>query len=151
MARPEVIETRDRYRVFTPVSTRWRDNDVFGHVNNGVYNSWIDTAVTAYFLTHWLCPADSPIIPVAVETKCTFRKPISHPASVETGLRVERIGTSSIKSGVGVFAEAEGDASAWGHMVHVLVDRTTNRPVPIPADIRSSLEAILVNVEGASL
>ena len=146
MPRPDLIETRDRYRVFTPVTTRWRDNDVFAHVNNGVYSSWIDTAVTAYFLSHWLRPADSPIIPIAVETKCTFRKPISHPAAVETGLRVEHIGTSSIRSGVGVFAGAEADASAWGHMVHVLVNRATNRPVPIPADIRASLEAILVDL-----
>ena len=140
MPKPQEIETRSRYAVFAHVTTRWKDNDVYGHINNAVYNAWIDTAVTQFFRDHWPGLPDTEIIPVAAETLVTFHRPIVHPARVQTGFRVDRIGTSSVTCGVGIFQAAEEQASAWGHMVHVWVDRVTNRAVPMPDEVRRGLE-----------
>lgn len=136
-------ETRDRFRVFTPVTTRWKDNDVFGHVNNAVYNAWMDTAVTQFFREHWPELPQTPIIPVAAETHFTFRRSIAHPADVETGLRVEHVGNSSVRCGVGVFEANESEAAAWGHMIHVWVDRDSNQAIAIPDLVRRGLESAL--------
>jgi acyl-CoA thioester hydrolase len=132
MPKPKLIESRDRYRLFDIVTTRWMDNDVYGHVNNTVYNAWMDTAIE---------------VPVAGETQMTFHQSIAHPASVETGFRVERIGTSSVRCGVGIFLAESKEASAWGHMVHVWVDKQTNRSVAIPASVREGLESALAPAE----
>ena len=147
MPKPQRIESRDRYYLFATVTTRWKDNDVYGHVNNTVYNSWMDTAVTEYF--RQLCPEfpEAPLVPVAAETHFTFRVSISHPHDVETGFRVERIGNSSVRCGVGIFSRGENDAVAWGHMVHVWVDTLSNRSVPIPEDIRRGLELAMTTAE----
>lgn len=144
MSKPKHIETRDRYRVFSVVTTRWQDNDVYGHVNNAVYNAWMDTAVTQFFREHWPGLPNTAIIPVAAETLFTFHRSIAHPANVETGFRVERIGHSSVRCGVGVFAHGETAAAAWGHMVHVWVDKESNQAVPIPAEVRRGLETALI-------
>jgi len=147
MAKPTQIETRDRYRIFTRVTTQWKDNDVFGHINNAVYNAWMDTAVTMFFRQHWPELPNTPLIPVAGETHFTFHHSIAHPADVETGLRVERIGNRSVRCGVGIFLDGEDEAAAWGHMVHVWVDRKTNETVPVPARLRSGLETAWVPSE----
>ena len=133
------IETRDRYRIFADVTTRWKDNDLHGHINNAVYNAWIDTAVTERFREHLPGYPNTPIIPVAVETQVTFHHPITHPADVETGFRVNRLGNSSVISEVGIFLRGESEAAAWGHIVHVWVDRASNKPVPIPDLVRRGL------------
>ena len=140
MPKPELIESRDRYVIFERVTTRWMDNDVYGHINNTVYNAWMDTAVTQYFRK--LCqnfPA-APNSPVAAETQMTFHRSIAHPECVETGFRVEHIGSRSVRCGVGIFVEGNVEASAWGHMVHVWVDKPSNLAVPIPDDIRQGLK-----------
>lgn len=144
MPKAKQIETRERYRIFANVTTRWKDNDVYGHVNNAVYNAWMDTAVTQCFRTHWPEIPHTPIIPVAAETLVTFHRPIIHPADVETGLRVERLGNSSVCSGVGIFVRGQLEAAAWGHMVHVWVDRKSKKPVPIPDMVRRGLEQAVV-------
>ncbi|MDA1052109.1 MAG: thioesterase family protein [Planctomycetota bacterium] len=143
MPKPQLIESRDRYHIFASVTTRWKDNDVYGHVNNAVYNAWMDTAITQFFREHWPGIPDAPIIPVAAETLFTFHRSISHPDDVETGFRVERIGNSSVRCGVGVFTQGINEAAAWGHMVHVWVDKESNQPVPIPDDVRRGLESAL--------
>jgi acyl-CoA thioester hydrolase len=147
MPKPKLIESRDRYLLFESVTTRWMDNDVYGHVNNTVYNAWMDTAVTQFF--RQLCGEFSQAIevPVAGETQMTFHQSIAHPASVETGFRVERIGTSSVRCGVAIFLAESKEASAWGHMVHVWVDKQSNRSVAIPASVREGLESALVAAE----
>lgn len=147
MAKPKRIETRDRYRVFTKLTTRWKDNDVYCHINNAVYNAWMDTAVTLFFREHWPELPATPIIPVAAETLFTFHQPIAHPAELEAGLRVERIGNSSVRCGVGIFVRGEAKAAAWGHMVHVWVDRESNQTVQIPGRIRRGLETAVVSDE----
>jgi len=136
-------KTRDQYRVFMPLATRWIDNDIFGHINNVVYYSYIDTAVTNYYQEYGRHDvASSLVIPVAAETKCTFKRSIKHPALIEVGLRADRIGNTSVQVGVGVFLKREFEASAWGYMVHVFVDRVANKPVSIPSLLRTALQRI---------
>lgn len=147
MVKPQQVETRDRYRRFCPLTTRWKDNDVYGHINNAVYNAWMDTAVTQFFREYEPGLPNTPLIPVAAETLFTFHHSIAHPAEVETGLRVERIGNSSVRCGVGVFRGGENEAAAWGHMVHVWVDPQTNQSVAIPDAIRQGLESAFISNE----
>ncbi len=147
MAKPQRVEQRDCYRIFSDVTTRWKDNDVYGHINNAVYNTWMDTAVTSMFMDTWLDLKDAPIIPVAVETKFTFRAPIEHPAQVQTGLRVDRIGNRSVQCGTGVFQGSDDKASAWGHMIHVFIDRATNSAVPIPDACRNLFEDLRIKLQ----
>lgn len=147
MARPEQIETRDRFLVFDTLTTRWKDNDNWGHVNNAVYNSWIDTAITSHL---WSILPDfgaSQIIPVAAETRVIFHAPVCHPASIVTGLRVEHLGNSSMRCSVGIFEGTQTTASAWGHMVHVWIDRLTNQSVRIPDSIRDGLTQVMLPVK----
>jgi acyl-CoA thioester hydrolase len=144
MAKPQLIETREGYTVFSMVTTRWKDNDVYGHVNNAVYNAWMDTAVTQFFREHSTEFPDTRLIPVGAETHLTFHRSISHPDEVETGFRVERIGNRSVQCGVGIFSSGEPEAAAWGHMIHVWVDRKTNLAVPIPDGMRHGLESALM-------
>ncbi|MCP4507457.1 MAG: acyl-CoA thioesterase [Fuerstiella sp.] len=144
MPKPQLIETRERYSVFSTVTTRWKDNDVYGHVNNAVYNAWMDTAVTEFFRKHEPQLPDTPLIPVGVETHLTFHRSISHPDEVETGFRVVQIGGRSVRCDVGIFSRGVTEAAAWGYMIHVWVDRETNQAVPIPDRIRQGLESALM-------
>ncbi|MCP4171775.1 MAG: acyl-CoA thioesterase [Fuerstiella sp.] len=145
MPKPQLIETRERYSIFSMVTTRWKDNDVYGHVNNAVYNAWMDTAVTEFFREHHPGFPDTRLIPVGAETHLTFHRSISHPAEVETGVRVENIGSRSAKCGVGIFTRDQPEAAAWGHMIHVWVDRNTNQAVSIPEYVRRALESALMH------
>jgi len=139
----DIVETRVRYRAFDLIATRWMDNDVFGHVNNVVYHSYIDTAVCNYYMTAGRVEVTSSlVIPVAAETHCTFKRSIQHPAEIEAGLRADHIGNRSLRMGVGLFLKDEHEARAWGYMHHVFVDRVTNKAVPIPVAIRAAAEAI---------
>ncbi len=150
MAKPKIVETRQRYRIFASVSTRWRDNDIYGHINNAVYNSWMDTAVTNRF--HEFQPdfPHSRIIAIAAETHLVFRRSLTHPVEAETGFRVSRLGNSSLTCEVGIFLSGEEEAAAWGHMVHVWVDRSTNKPVPIPNPVRKGLSPSIVETPNNS-
>ena len=143
MPKPDFIENRNRYHVFADVTTRWNDNDDYGHVNNAVYNTWMDTAVTEYFRAYWPKLPNTSVIPVAAETKMIFHRAITHPEQIQTGFRVEQIGRSSVRCGVGIFVREEVTAAAWGHMVHVWVDRQTNKAVEIPDDVRNGLHLAL--------
>jgi len=143
LERSRHVETRDRYFLFASVTTRWKDNDVYGHINNTVYNAWMDTSVTQFFRRYWPKMPNTTFIPVAVETHFTFCQPITHPADIETGLRVEKIGNSSVQCGVAIFIRGDSDAAAWGHMIHVWVNRDTNQPISIPCEVRQGLESAL--------
>ena len=136
-------ETRDRYRHFLGIQTRWSDNDIYGHVNNVTYYSYFDTVVNCFLIAEGgLDIRDGKVIGVAVETMCRFNKPIVYPEAIEAGLRVGKLGNSSVRYEIGIFREGEHEAAASGHFVHVFVDRNTNAPVPIPAPIRRALERI---------
>ncbi|MGH7057439.1 MAG: acyl-CoA thioesterase, partial [Acetobacteraceae bacterium] len=136
---------RADYRFFHGLTTRWKDNDAFGHVNNVEYYSYFDTAVTWFLLEHRLIGVlDGDIITVVVETGCRYHAPVAFPDRVTVGVRVARIGTSSVRYEIAVFRNDEDEAAADGHFVHVYVDRASMRPVPVPAASRAALAAISV-------
>lgn len=140
----DVVERRERYRHFLEITTRWEDNDVYGHVNNVVYYSFFDTAANSYLISAGGLEIEtSPVIGVVVESKCSYRRSTAYPDVLEAGLRADRIGNSSVQYGIGIFKKGEDEAAAWGYLVHVFVDRETRRPAPIPAPIRAALERIL--------
>ncbi|MSO47664.1 MAG: acyl-CoA thioesterase [Thermoleophilia bacterium] len=116
------------------------DNDVYGHVNNVVYYSWFDTTVNAFLIEQGvLDPASGDAVGVVVETLCRYHDSVAFPEPVEAGLRVERIGTSSVRYEIGIFRVGAELASADGHFVHVYVDRETRRPVAVPEAVRAVL------------
>ena len=118
------------------------DNDVYGHVNNVVYYSFFDTAVNAALVEAGvLDPATSEVIGLVVETGCRYAAPLGFPADVDAGIRVARLGTSSVRYEVGLFAAGEV-AAAEGFFVHVYVDRATRRPVTVPAPLRAFLQGL---------
>ncbi len=140
-----LIETRDRYPHFMTLQTRWSDNDIYGHVNNVTYYSYFDTVVNCFLIdVGGLDIQTGDAIGVAVETMCKFRQSLAYPEAIDAGLRVGKLGNSSVRFEIGIFRQGEGEASAAGHFVHVFVDRTTNKPVPIPDQIRNALEGIVV-------
>lgn len=119
------------------------DNDAYGHVNNVVYYSWFDTAVNAHLIEQGaLDVALSPTIGLVIETQCNYFAPLAFPQAVEAGIRVARLGNSSVRYEVGLFAQGAPDTAAHGHFVHVYVDRETRRPVTVPAPLRIVLERL---------
>ncbi len=135
---------RGDFRLFRPIPTRWNDNDVYGHVNNVVYYSYFDTAVNAYLVENdVLAIGDSAIVGLVVETGCTYHASAAFPALLETGLKVVRLGRSSVRYAIAVFRAGDEEALAQGHFVHVYVERATRRPVPIPAPVRAVLEVLV--------
>ena len=136
-------DTRGSYRVFRPISTRWMDNDVYGHVNNVVYYSWFDTAVNAHLIEQGALDIHhGEVIGLVVETQCNYFAPLAFPQPIHAGIRVARLGTSSVRYEVGLFAEGDAHCAARGHFVHVYVDRQTRRPVPLPPALKSVLETL---------
>jgi acyl-CoA thioester hydrolase len=141
----ESHETRDRFPHFLNIQTRWSDNDIYGHVNNVTYYSYFDTVVNCYLIDEGgLDIQTGNVIGVAVETMCKFNKPLAYPEALEAGLRVGKLGNSSVRYEIGIFQEGADEAAAVGHFVHVFVDRTTGKAAPIPDSIRGALERILV-------
>jgi acyl-CoA thioester hydrolase len=139
----ETPEPRDGYPHFQEISTRWMDNDVYGHVNNVVYYSYFDTVVNEYLIRSGVLDVErSPVIGLVVETGCRYFAPISFPDTVHAGLRVARLGTSSVRYEIGLFKNDEPAAAAQGHFVHVYVDRGRRRATPLPPDLRRALERI---------
>jgi len=141
---PDTWRTRADFRVFRPLQTRWMDNDVYGHVNNVVYYSYFDTAVNG-----WLMEATGldirqlPAIGVVAETGCRYFSELSFPDAIDAGLRIERLGNTSIVYRVGLFRGAAMDACAAGRFVHVYVDAATRKPVPIPEAIRAAVATLV--------
>lgn len=139
------IESVARYRHFVPITTRWMDNDAYGHVNNVAYYSYFDTAANLFLIEEGGFDfATSPVIGLVVESRCVYQGPIAYPDAIEAGLRVQRLGKTSVTYGIGIFKKGESVAAAHGHFVHVFVDRATRKPVPIPASLRTALERLVV-------
>jgi len=140
----KVRSRRGDYRHFRSIPTRWMDNDPYGHVNNVVYYSWFDTAVNTYLIEAGVLDiAASPTVGVVIETGCTYFESVAYPETVEAGLAVTKLGRSSVTYTAGIFKQGGAFAAAQGHFVHVYVDRTTQRPVDIPGDVRTKLEALM--------
>jgi acyl-CoA thioester hydrolase len=133
------------YPHFLAIPTRWMDNDVYGHVNNVQYYSYFDTVVNRYLIDEGVLDIHaSQVIGLVVETQCRYFSSIAFPDEVHAGLRVARLGNSSVRYEVGLFRNRHELASAQGHFVHVYVDRATQKPLPLPEDLRVALARIAV-------
>jgi len=142
MARLEP-DTRDRYPHFVTITTRWMDNDAYGHVNNVVYYSYFDTAVNQFMLREGVLDlASGSTVSLVVDTACTYFSPLSYPDLVHCGLRVVHLGTSSVRYEIGIFRNHDPLAAARGYYVHVCCDRETMKPVAMPAPLRAALERL---------
>lgn len=136
---------RDEYRAGSLITTRWNDNDPYGHVNNAIYYFWFDTAVNRYLIEQGaLDISGGETIGLVVNTSCDYFSPIAFPDQVTARIRVDRLGNSSVTYGVGLFREEEPRAAAAGSFTHVYVDRATRRPVKLPERLRLALAAIEV-------
>ncbi len=141
----ETNETRDRFPHFLVIPTRWMDNDIYGHVNNVVYYSYFDTVINQFLISEGgLDITKGPIIGVAAESMCRYRRALTFPDVVEAGLRVGHLGDSSVRYEIGLFTEGHNAAAATGYFVHVFVERATRKPTPIPTRIRSALSILLL-------
>ena len=137
-------DPRSAYRVFRSIGTRWSDNDAYGHVNNVVYYSWFDTVVNAHLIEHGVLDIQhGETIGLVVETRCNYFAALAFPQVVEAGLRVARLGTSSVRYELGLFAAGAPLTAARGHFVHVYVDRLSRRPVPLPEALKVVLEKLV--------
>jgi acyl-CoA thioester hydrolase len=134
---------RSDFRVLRAITTRWHDNDHYGHVNNVVYYAYFDTAVNGFLIeASGTDVRDLPAIGIVAETSCRFLRELSFPDTVWAGLALERLGNSSVVYRIGLFRNDEIEPAALGRFVHVYVDAETRRPVPVPAPIRAALAAI---------
>ena len=138
--KPPALPRRADYAHFTTISTRWSDNDAYRHVNNIVYYGFFDTAVNQHLMLAGVLDVEAaPVVGLVVETQCRYHAPVSFPDRVSVGMRLTRIGTSSLRYELAVFRNDDDSAAAEGHFVHVYVDRATNRPVPIPPAVRDAV------------
>ncbi len=138
-----VAESRGAYKVFRPITTRWSDNDVYGHVNNVVYYSWFDSAVNAYLIEKGALDIhQGSTIGLVVETQCNYFAPLAFPQAVQAGIRVAKLGSSSVRYEIGIFGEGEFTA-AKGHFIHVYVDQITRKPVALPQALKTILETLV--------
>lgn len=136
---------RADYRYFQPITTRWKDNDLFGHVNNVEYLSFFDTALTVFEMKHaGIDLIHGAIRCVMAETSCRYHSSVSFPDALTVGLRVAHLGNSSFSYDLAVFREDEDIAAAEGRYVRVLVAMPGQRPIQIPADLRAALGAFAV-------
>jgi acyl-CoA thioester hydrolase len=134
---------RDNYRHFLPLPTRWKDNDIYGHVNNVEYYSYFDTVINTYLILEGgLDIHGGSVIGVCAESHCKFLGELAFPETIDAGLRVEHLGSSSVRYGIGLFRPGSDAPAAEGWFVHVFVDRVQRRPTPLPAAMRSALEKL---------
>lgn len=139
------MNRRASYKTFLAIPTRWMDNDVYGHVNNVAYYSYFDTAVNEHLIrAGGLDIRAAPAIGLVVETSCRFHKALSFPDVVDAGLRVAKLGNSSVRYEIGLFRRGDEEPAATGDFVHVWVDRATRRPIPVPAGVRAALAVLML-------
>jgi acyl-CoA thioester hydrolase len=136
---------RSDYPHFQPITTRWHDNDVYGHVNNVTYYSYFDSAVNSYLIeVGGLDIHNGEVVGFVVSSSCDYFASIAFPERIEIGLRVAKLGNSSVQYELAVFKQGEDAACAAGRFVHVFVDRASNRPLPIPGRLREALAVLQV-------
>jgi acyl-CoA thioester hydrolase len=142
---PQVPQiTRSEYPHFLTVPTRWMDNDVYGHINNALYYAFFDTAINQYLIAEGgLDITAGEVIAFAAESQCQYLQALAFPDVIEVGLRVGKLGNSSVRYELAIFKQGETLAAAAGHFVHVFVARETRRPVPMPERIRAALGRLI--------
>jgi acyl-CoA thioester hydrolase len=139
----ESLPTREYYPHSLLITTRWMDNDIYGHVNNVTYYSYFDTVVNEFMIRQGgLDIAAGPVIGLVVESTCKYHRALTFPETIEARLRVVHLGHSSVKHAIGLFSDGFDGPAATGHFVHVFVDRVSRKPTAIPAAIRASLQSI---------
>jgi acyl-CoA thioester hydrolase len=140
----QVPGARDEYRHFLTITTRWMDNDIYGHINNVQYYSYFDTVINRFLIEHGVLDIHTgEVIGLAVESHCNYFSSAAFPDDIEAGLRVAHLGRSSVRYEVGLFVPGRELAVAQGHFVHVYVDRRSGQPVSIPESLRSALSILL--------
>ena len=136
-------KTKKDFKHFYPITTRWMDNDAYGHVNNVVYYLWFDTVVNQFLISHGTLDIHAgEAIGLVIESHCNYFAPVTFPEPVTAGLCVSKLGNSSVRYEVGIFRGDEDQVAAQGHFVHVYVDRLTRKPISMPAATRTLLETI---------
>jgi len=134
---------REAFRHYASLPTRWMDNDVYGHVNNVVYYSYFDTVVNGYLIEAGALDIErGSVIGLVVETQCNYFAPLAFPQTIDAGLRVAHVGSSSVRYEIGLFARGVALSAARGHFVHVYVDRATQRPTALPDALLRALERL---------
>ena len=129
---------------FLEVQTRWDDNDVYGHVNNVVYYAYFDTVINRFLIDEGeLDLQEDDVIGICVESQCRYLASVAFPDRIDAGLRVGKLGTSSVRYEIGVFRVGNDEPCAIGHFVHVFVDRATRRPMPVPGHLRAALTRLV--------
>ncbi len=136
-------KSRAAYAYFTRITTRWIDNDIYGHINNVTYYQFFDTVTNEYLVREGgLNIHDATIVGFIVASSCEYLAPVAHPSVIEAGMRVMRLGNRSVQYGVGIFEKDQSVVSALGTFTHVFVDRSSGQSVAIPAPIRAALQRL---------
>lgn len=136
---------RSQFPHFLAIPTRWMDNDNYGHVNNAVYYSYFDTVVNHFLIDHGVLDiAREPVVGFVVDSGCSYFSSISFPDIVHAGMRVAKLGNSSVRYEIALYRNDDALPCAAGHFVHVYVERSSNRSVPIPGPVRRVLETIAI-------
>lgn len=140
---------RDDYKAFYSITTRWGDNDIYGHMNNVVHYSLFDTAVNGWLISEGVLDIrEGEQIGLVVETGCRYFSEMAYPDIVTAGIRVAKLGKSSVRYEVGLFRNDEQEAAAEGFFIHVYVDKNTHKPKPINDALKNTLESVLVTGAG---
>ena len=141
----KILLNRSNYKSFYSISTRWTDNDIYGHINNITYYSYFDTAVNQYLIENTgLNIQDSPIVGYVVHSSCNYLSDISYPGIIDVGIVVKKLGKTSVTYEIGIFKDGENKVSAYGEFVHVFVNRLEKKPVSIPKNVLESLNELLL-------
>jgi acyl-CoA thioester hydrolase len=136
--------TIDAYPYRVALTTRWMDNDIYGHINNVAYYSFFDTAANQFLIERGkLDIAADPVIGLVVESKCQYHAPLAYPQPLRAGVRVDKLGTRAVTYGIAIFDDRDDRAAAHGYFVHVFVDRITRAAVAIPPGLRAALESLV--------
>ncbi len=139
----ESSNQRTDYHWFTPITTRWMDNDIYGHINNVVYYSYFDSIANQFLIEQGgMDIHDGEIVGFVVASACQYLSPLEYPMRLEGGFRANRLGKSSVEYGIAIFEQGKDEASAYGTFTHVFVDKASNNSTPIPVTIRAALEAL---------
>lgn len=146
MSEKKPLGRRADYFYFQPISTRWSDNDIYGHVNNVIYYSYFDSVANHFLINEGgLDIHAGDIIGLVVNSGCSYHKPLAYPEKLQGALRVNKLGNSSVEYGLAIFREGEDAAAAEGYFTHVFVDRQSRRPTPIPEKLRAALAEAATN------
>ena len=135
--------SRSDFKWFIDLQSRWMDNDAYGHINNVIYYAWFDTAVNRFLVDNGLLDYQNDTVHgIVIESKCTYLKEFTYPDVAQAGLKLQRLGNTSVAYDIGLFHVGDDDAAALGYLVHVYVDTQTRQPVRVPDTVRAGIEAL---------